>query len=110
MILIPTEPTKPEIVTTIEGNLASRLAYLSQAPQAELHHGEQISYFRTNIAYPNYLFNIVHQSRFKTVEDIYYNIDEVLTDAQQRQAPVFWSVPPSAQPTGLGLYLEANKL
>lgn len=93
-------------ITTVQANLMARFSYLSQAPQAELVVEPEYTWFKTNIHYPYFHFNLVLESNLTTPESAYTHIQHVTNDARRRNTSLYWVVTPATYPTDLGYYLQ----
>lgn len=90
----------------LEANLLARFVYLSESAHMRFFVEPEISWFTTDIAYPNYLFNTVLRAKFATPEEAHAFINGLLYDAEARQMAIYWFVGPATQPAQLGEYLE----
>ena len=95
-------------LSVVEANLVARMYYLSQATGMELHVEPEVTWFTSDIAYPSYIFNMVLQNRFTSLDSVYRHIDRILDEVTQRRLPLMWNTTPSTQPSYLGYHLEAN--
>ena len=86
----------------LEANLLARFAYLSESAQMRFLVEPEISWFTTDIAYPNYLFNTVLRANFDTVEETHAFINGLLYDAEAHHKAIYWFVGPATQPAQLG--------
>jgi GNAT superfamily N-acetyltransferase len=93
----------------IEANLLARFVYLSESEQMRFFVEPEISWFTTDIPYPNYLFNTVLRANFSTPEAAHTFINGLLGDAQARQMALYWFVGPATQPAQLGKILETHQ-
>jgi GNAT superfamily N-acetyltransferase len=98
--------TKTEEKIVLEANLLARFVYLSESGAMQFWVEPELSWFTTNIHYPNYLFNIVLRANFTSPEAPHAFINELLADAQARQMALYWFVGPATQPVQLGEVLE----
>lgn len=89
----------------LEANLLARFVYLSESAHMRFFVEPEISWFTTDIAYPNYLFNTVLRANFTTPEEAHAFINGLLYDAQSRRMAIYWFVGPATQPVQLGEYL-----
>lgn len=101
-----TEPSLEENIL-LEANLLARFVYLSESAHMRFFVEPEISWFTTDIAYPNYLFNTVLRANFATPEETHAYINGLLYDAQARRVPLYWFVGPATRPARLGEYLAA---
>jgi GNAT superfamily N-acetyltransferase len=97
-------------MSIVEANLVARLYYLCQATGMELHVEPEVTWFTSDIPYPNYVFNMVVQNRFTSLDSVYHHIDRILGEMTRRQVPLIWTTSASTQPNYLGYHLEANGL
>lgn len=93
----------------VEANLLARFVYLSESEQMRFFVEPEISWFTTDISYPNYVFNTVLRANFSSPEAAHAFIDGLLTDAQARQMALYWFVGPATQPAQLGEILEMHQ-
>lgn len=90
----------------LEANLLARFAYLSESAHVRLFVEPEISWFTTDIAYPNYLFNTVLRANFDTAEETDAFINGLLYDAEAHRKALYWFIGPATQPAQLGERLQ----
>lgn len=90
----------------LEANLLARFAYLSESAHMRFFVEPEISWFTTDIAYPNYLFNTVLRANFDTAAETHAFINSLLYDAEAHHKALYWFVGPATQPAQLGETLE----
>jgi GNAT superfamily N-acetyltransferase len=93
--------------TLLEANLLARFVYLSESAHMRFFVEPEISWFTTDIVYPNYLFNLVLRANFVTPAEAHAFINGLLYDTQARHMALYWFVGPATQPAKLGQYLES---
>jgi GNAT superfamily N-acetyltransferase len=93
----------------LEANLLARFVYLSETAQMRFFVEPEISWFTTDIVYPNYLFNTVLRANFATPEETHAFINGLLYDVQARHTALYWFVGPATQPAQLGDYLKTYR-
>ena len=106
MNLLETKSPMEENIV-LEANLLARFVYLSESAHMRFFVEPEISWFTTDITYPNYLFNTVLRANFATSEAAHAFINGLLYDAQARHMALYWFVGPATQPAQLDQYLES---
>jgi GNAT superfamily N-acetyltransferase len=93
----------------LEANLLARFVYLSESAHMRFFVEPEISWFTTDIAYPNYLFNLVLRANFSSPEEAHAFINGLLYDAEVHHKALYWFVGPATQPAQVGEYLETYR-
>jgi len=95
-------------MTKFEENLLARFAYFNRAPQGRLYRRPEYTWFSTDITFPSYVFNIILQAQFRSMNSAYRQVDAIVEDCQTRRIPLFWCTGPSTRPVNLGCHLEEH--